>query len=80
VVLVPPGAIHRQGQVSSVYVVEDGVARLRLVQEGSTSLDGVEVLAGLEAGESVVISAARRLVDGASVSIGGVPARTGGAS
>jgi RND family efflux transporter MFP subunit len=77
---VPAHAIQRHGQVSSVYVVQDGVARLRLIQAGAASSDGVEVLAGLDAGELIVTSHQRRLVDGATVAIGGVPGRTGGAS
>jgi RND family efflux transporter MFP subunit len=78
--LVPAHAIQRHGQVSSVYVVQDGVARLRLIHVGTASSDGVEVLAGLDAGESIVTSSLTRLVDGANVAIGVVPARTGGAS
>jgi RND family efflux transporter MFP subunit len=65
-------AVQRHGQVSSVYVVEDGVARLRLIQAGASTPDGVEVLAGLDAGESVVISPLARLTDGARVT-GGTP-------
>jgi hypothetical protein len=61
-------------------VVQDGVASLRLIQVGGSSSEGVEVLAGLDAGESIVISALTRLVDGAKVAVGGAPARTGGAS
>ena len=68
--------------MSSVHVVQDGVARLRLIQVGAVSPDGVEVLAGLDPGESVVTSRPPRLADGARVAIGAVPvpARTGGAS
>ena len=77
--VVPANAIQRHGQVSSVYVVQDGVARLRLIQVGTTSSAGVEVLAGLDAGESIVTSPLTRLVDGARVSSGAAPARTGGA-
>jgi HlyD family secretion protein len=80
VLLVPAAAVRRQGQVSSVYVVHDGVASLRLIQVGDSSSEGVEVLAGLDAGESIVTSPLTRLVDGAKVAIGGVPARTGGPS
>jgi RND family efflux transporter MFP subunit len=76
--LVPAHAIRRHGQVSSVYVVQDGVARLRLVRVGASSPEGVEVLAGLDAGESIVVSSPARLVDGASVTVGGLPAPTGG--
>jgi RND family efflux transporter MFP subunit len=75
--LVPAAAVRRHGQMSSVFVVQDGVARLRLIQVGASSSQGVEVLAGLDAGESVVTSPLTGLVDGARVAIGGVPTRTG---
>jgi RND family efflux transporter MFP subunit len=65
--LVPTGAVRRHGQVSSVYVVQDGVARLRLIQVGASSPDGIEVLAGLDPGESVVTSPLARVMDGARV-------------
>jgi HlyD family secretion protein len=78
--LVPATAVQRHGQVSSVYVVQDGVARLRLIQIGDSSSDGVEVLAGLDAGESVVASPPARLLDGARVTIGGVTGGTRGPS
>ena len=78
--LVPAAAVRRHGQVSSVYVVQDGVASLRLIQVGGSSSDGLEVLAGLDAGESIVISPLTRLVDGAKVAISGGPARPGGPS
>jgi RND family efflux transporter MFP subunit len=78
--LVPAHAIQRHGQVSSVYVVQNGVARLRLIQVGASSSDGVEVLAGLDTGESIVISPLTRLVDGAKVTTVGVPTRTRGTS
>ena len=77
---VPAAAVQRHGQVSSVYVVQDGVARLRLIHVGDSSSQGVEVLAGLDAGESVVVSPPTRLVDGAGVAIGGVPTDSGGPS
>jgi RND family efflux transporter MFP subunit len=78
--LVPAHAIQRHGQVLSVYVVQDGVARLRLIRVGTSSSEGVEVVAGLDAGESIVVSPLTRLVDGAHVTVGNVPTRPGGAS
>ena len=78
--LVPAHAIQRHGQVSSIYVVQDGVARLRLIRVGTSASEGVEVLAGLDAGESIVISPLTRLIDGAHVTVGNVPTRTGGTS
>ena len=67
--LVPAGAIQRHGQVSSVYVVQGGVARLRLVRTGAAAAHSVEVLAGLDAGESIVTSPLARMSDGAMVSV-----------
>jgi RND family efflux transporter MFP subunit len=78
--LVPAHAIQRHGQVSSVFVVRDGVAMLRLIRVGTSSRDGVEVVAGLDAGESIVVSPLTRLADGVRVTVGNVPTRTGGAS
>jgi RND family efflux transporter MFP subunit len=77
-VIVPADAIQRHGQVTSVYVVQDGVARLRLVQLGPETPESVEVLTGLDAGESIVTSPVARLTDGAAVAIDAVPARPGG--
>ncbi|HVW04805.1 MAG TPA: efflux RND transporter periplasmic adaptor subunit [Vicinamibacterales bacterium] len=74
--VVPADAVRRRGQVSSLFVVQDGVARLRLIDVGAMLSGGVEVLAGLDAGESVVTSPPPRLVDGSSVVVG----HTGGAS
>jgi multidrug efflux pump subunit AcrA (membrane-fusion protein) len=76
--LVPTDAIQRHGQVSSVYVVQDGIARLRLIQTGLTSDAGTEVLAGLDAGESVVTSPASGVADGVRVAIGAPSTSSGG--
>jgi RND family efflux transporter MFP subunit len=78
--LVPAHAIQRHGQVLSVYVVQDGVARLRLIRVGTSSSEGVEVVAGLDAGESIIVSPLTRLIDGAHVTVGNVPTRPEGAS
>ena len=75
--LVPAHAVQRHGQVSSVYVVQDGVARLRLVRVAASSPEGVEVAAGLDAREAVVLSPPRRLVDGAHVTVGNGPIQGG---
>jgi multidrug efflux pump subunit AcrA (membrane-fusion protein) len=60
---VPPEAIRRTGQVTAVFVVDRGVARLRLV-----SLRGTEVLAGLADGELVIVNPPHGLTDGQRVS------------
>jgi RND family efflux transporter MFP subunit len=76
--LIPANAIRRHGQISSVFVVQEGTARLRLVQVGDSSPQGVEVLAGLDAGESIVTAPPPQLVDGARVTIGGAASGAGG--
>lgn len=60
--VVPAEALVQHGQVTSVFVVVDGVARLRLVR-----VHGTEVLAGLQAGETVVVAPPPGLVDGRRV-------------
>jgi RND family efflux transporter MFP subunit len=62
---VPETALTRRGQLTSVFVVEEGVARLRLV-----SIRGTEVLAGLAAGDVVVADAPPGLADGRRVTPG----------
>jgi RND family efflux transporter MFP subunit len=76
-VLVPAAAVQQHGQVSSVYVVENGIARLRVIQAGPSSSDALEVLSGLDPGESVVVAGLTRLTDGARVTVGASPTRTG---
>ena len=66
VLTVPAGALVRRGQVTSVFVVEQEVARLRLV-----NVSGAEVLAGLSDGDVVIVSPPPGLTDGRRVRVGG---------
>jgi len=67
--LVPREAVLKRGQMEIVFVVRDGRASLRLVKTGKT-LDGhVEVLSGLEEGDSVVVRDTDRLIDGQPVTV-----------
>jgi multidrug efflux pump subunit AcrA (membrane-fusion protein) len=59
---VPAEAVVTQGQVSSVFVVEEGTARLRLIR-----LRDREVLAGLSEGDEVIVGPPPHLVDGLAV-------------
>lgn len=63
---VPLEAIVRRGQISSVFVVDNGVARVRLV-----NLSETEVLAGLTESETVIVSPPGGVTDGRRVSVGG---------
>jgi RND family efflux transporter MFP subunit len=64
---VPEGAVVRRGQMTSVFVVEKGIARIRLVD-----LRGTEVLAGLSESEVVIVTAPPTVSDGRHVAEGGL--------
>lgn len=66
VLTVPASAVARRGQVATVFVVDQGIARVRMV-----SLRGTEVLAGLAEGDVVIVDPPAGLVDGRPVTPGG---------
>jgi membrane fusion protein (multidrug efflux system) len=53
-IVIPKDIIVTRNRVRTVFVVERGVANQRVITTGLESADRVEVLTGLEAGESVV--------------------------
>jgi RND family efflux transporter MFP subunit len=63
---IPASAVVRRGQLTSVFVIDRGVARVRLV-----SLSESEVLAGLTESEVVILSPPAGLTDGRRVTVGG---------
>ena len=65
-VTVPVSALFSRGGLSGVLVVTEGRARLRWVAPGARAGDLVEIRAGVEAGERVVLDPAG-LVDGSPV-------------
>ena len=69
IVAIPQGALLERGQLQSVYVVENGVARTRLVTTGRRTAGAVEILSGLNAGEKVVMPVPSGLQDGARVEV-----------
>ena len=62
-VWVPASAVITRGQMEIVFVAVDGHAQLRLVRTGKRNASEVELLAGITAGENVVIDGADRLRD-----------------
>jgi membrane fusion protein, multidrug efflux system len=68
VLTVPANAVTQRGQIQSIFVAADGIARRRLVSLGSESADRYEVLAGLDAGELVVLDPGS-LQDGQGIQI-----------
>jgi len=66
--LLPQKAVLERGQLTFVWVVDKGnIARMRLVKPGIVIDGRVEILAGLSAGERVVVAGMERVVDGARV-------------
>jgi len=55
------------GQMERVFVVEDNTARLRLVRTGAHREGRVEILAGLNAGDQVVVGGQEQVQDGQAV-------------
>ena len=66
-VRVPASAVIQRGQLEILFVVANQRAQLHLVKTGRTIGDEVEILAGLNSGESVVVGGAALLVDGQPV-------------
>jgi RND family efflux transporter MFP subunit len=56
---VPEAAIVRRGELTAVYVVAGNTFALRAVRTGASTAQGVEVLAGLRAGERVALDPIR---------------------
>lgn len=68
-VTVPSDAVVRHGQLESVFVVDSGTARLRLVRCGR-ELDGrTQISSGLSGGEKVALAVGAELVDGQRVQV-----------
>jgi RND family efflux transporter MFP subunit len=66
-VRVPTSAVVIRGQLEILFVVTNQRAQLHLVKTGRTIGDEVEILAGLNSGESVVVGGAGLLTDGQRV-------------
>ncbi|HIJ89647.1 MAG TPA: efflux RND transporter periplasmic adaptor subunit [Deltaproteobacteria bacterium] len=68
-IMVPETALFRFGQMERIFVTQNGTAQLRLVRSGEHRDGQVEILAGLNGGEQVIVQGGERLVDGQSVRI-----------
>jgi membrane fusion protein, multidrug efflux system len=73
VLLVPVSAVLGGEGAQAVFVVQNGTAVRRSVTTGLTSQGRIEIVAGLEEGEEVVITGNNSLRDGMTVrTVGGV--------
>ena len=71
VLVIPRRAVIEEDGVFRAYVVEDGVARERLLELGLTREDAVEVRAGLQEGEQLIIRGQQFMEDGTPVQVVG---------
>jgi membrane fusion protein (multidrug efflux system) len=65
--MVPEEAIWPIGQDKTLYIIEDGVAKRRIVRLGQRKPGLVEIVSGLSAGEEIVVAGQMKLFDGAAV-------------
>lgn len=68
-IYLPEAALRIRGQLEQVFVLDQGVARLRLVRVGKRSGGEVEVTAGVMEGDRVVSDGVEALVDGQSLEV-----------
>lgn len=66
-VLVPLEALVDLGEARAVFVVENGVARRRIVELGPVVGERVVILSGVAAGEPVVVEGEQRIAEGQAV-------------
>ena len=66
---VPAAALIQRGQLEILFVAADSRAQLRIVRTGKRTALGIEILAGLSSGESVVVEGAAQLRDGQPVEL-----------
>ena len=69
VLAVPAAAVVTRGQLQSVYVAENNLARVRLVTLGASAKDHLEVLSGLNPGDKVVVPIPPGLTDGSPLEV-----------
>ena len=67
---VPRQAVVKRGQLEFVFVPSDGEAVMRIVKTGRLCGDDVELISGVEAGETVVVEGASQLRDGQPLEVG----------
>ena len=64
---IPVSALFRTGDVWSLFVVEDGRARLRQIEVGQRTPTTAEIKSGVEADEEVIAHPANEITDGTRV-------------
>jgi HlyD family secretion protein len=67
VLIVPAGALFREGNVWKTYVFRDGLAKLTSVNAGHTDGRLTEIISGLQAGDEVLLHPPDTVTNGATV-------------
>lgn len=67
--LVPLSAVKQRGQMELVEIVVSGRAQLRIVKTGKRSEGHIEIISGLEAGETLIIQSSAAVLDGQPVEV-----------
>jgi RND family efflux transporter MFP subunit len=67
--VIPAAALVQRGQLQMVFVNDNNIAKLRLIRTGRERSEGIEVLAGLDGGESLVTEGAAKLMDGQPLTV-----------
>lgn len=68
-IVIPAAAVRNEGGVFQAFVARNDRAELRIVQLGREAGGQVEIVRGIQAGESVVARATPALADGAPISV-----------
>jgi multidrug efflux pump subunit AcrA (membrane-fusion protein) len=67
--LVPKKTVVAKGQLTGVYTVDkNSIIVFRLVREGKSYGDRVEILSGLNPGDTVIVDGVEKAVDGGIIS------------
>ncbi len=69
VLTVPSAGVVTRGQLQSVYVAENNIARVRLITVSASWKDQVEVLSGLNPGDKVIVPIPPGLTDGSPIEV-----------
>ncbi len=67
--VVPAKSIIALGQMDRIFVVDNDHARLRLVRSGASYGDNIEILSGIQPGDTVIVEGQQSLHDGQPVII-----------
>ena len=70
--LIPTGAIQHNGDVSFVYVIANGTAKMQNIKPGTTN-EGLTAVEGIKPGDMVATSSFEKLLNGSKVNISKTP-------